>query len=84
MAYSHLFIYQQHIDVWVDMLWTFRQADADWAIAGTFFSPCVMANNIRSYWANGVKYQVPWSDVEKVFNTLYFTYFLYLFLYYLE
>ena len=58
------------------MMWTFRTPDADWAIAGSFFSAAVMSNNIRSYWANGVKYQVPWSDVEKVcYHSLYDVFF---------
>ena len=53
-------------------MWTFRPPDADWAIAGAFFSPQVMDNSIRSYWANGCKYPVAWSDVEKVLIVLCF------------
>ncbi|PWA40744.1 ulp1 protease family, C-terminal catalytic domain-containing protein [Artemisia annua] len=56
----------EHIDVWVDLMWTFRPPDADWAMAGAFFCPCVMDNMLRPYWANGRRYPVPWKDVEKV------------------
>ncbi|PWA53599.1 ulp1 protease family, C-terminal catalytic domain-containing protein [Artemisia annua] len=56
----------EHIDVWVDLMWTFRPPDADWAMAGAFFCPCVMDNMLRPYWANGRKYPLPWTDVEKV------------------
>ena len=47
-------------------MWALRPSDADWAMAGPFLSACVMSGNIRSYWANGRKYPVPWYDVEKV------------------
>ena len=47
-------------------MWAVRPSDADWAMAGGFFSASVMDGNIRSFWANGVKYPVPWCDVEKV------------------
>ncbi|PWA66518.1 ulp1 protease family, C-terminal catalytic domain-containing protein [Artemisia annua] len=56
----------EHLDVWVDLMWTFRPPDADWAMAGAFFCPCVMGNMLRPYWANGRKYPLPWKDVEKV------------------
>ncbi|PWA48348.1 hypothetical protein CTI12_AA491310 [Artemisia annua] len=57
-----------HLDVWVDLMWTFRPSDDDWAMDGTFFSAQIMSNKymLRPYWANGVKYPVHWADVEKV------------------
>lgn len=48
-------------------MWAFRPSDADWAMAGTFFSAQVMNKMVRPYWANGVKYPIRWHDVEKVF-----------------
>jgi hypothetical protein len=66
---------KQHIDVWVDLMWAVRPSDADWAMAGGFFSASVMDGNIRSFWANGVKYPVPWCDVEKV-GILYYDIFI--------
>lgn len=48
-------------------MWALRPADADWAMTGVFFGASVMNGNLRSYWANGTKYPVPWSAVEKVF-----------------
>ena len=57
-------------------MWALRPSDADWAMAGGFFSACVMNGNIRGYWANGVKYPVSWCDVEKV-RILYHSKFIF-------
>lgn len=58
---------KQHLDLWVDLMWHFRPSDADWAMVGPFFTPQIVNDVMRTYWANGVKYPVPWADVEKVF-----------------
>ncbi|PWA83029.1 phospholipase-like protein [Artemisia annua] len=65
-AWSAGWLRDEHLDVWVDLMWVHRPSDADWAMAGGFFSACVMDGNLRGYWANGVKYPVSWCDVEKV------------------
>ena len=50
-------------------MWTFRQQDSDWAMAGAFFCPAVMGNMLRPYWGDGTKYPLPWTEVEKVIIT---------------
>lgn len=52
----------QHIDLWVDLMWTFLTPDADWAMAGAFFCPAVMDDNIRPFWSNGLKYPVAFNE----------------------
>ena len=50
-------------------MWTFRQQDSDWAMAGALLCPAVMGNMLRPYWADDTKYPMPWTDVEKVIIT---------------
>ncbi|PWA65662.1 hypothetical protein CTI12_AA332440 [Artemisia annua] len=58
-----------HIDLWVLYLWHYRPADADWVLAGPFFSSMLLHNRLPCYFANGVTYGTPWfaESVEKVY-----------------
>lgn len=49
-------------------LWHFRPHDADWVMAGPYFSPQIVKRDLPFYYANGIAYGVPWYDenVEKV------------------
>ncbi|GKD04325.1 hypothetical protein Tco_1179299 [Tanacetum coccineum] len=55
-----------HIDLWVDLMWCFRQPDADWAMVSPHFLPCTLGGNMIDCYSNGVRYPVAWRDVEKV------------------
>ncbi|PWA39760.1 phospholipase-like protein [Artemisia annua] len=56
-----------HLDLWVDLLWRFRPNEADWAVVSPHFSQALLAGVFPTYYSNGVRYPVPWKDVERVF-----------------
>ncbi|GJR24951.1 phospholipase-like protein [Tanacetum coccineum] len=56
-----------HLDLWVDLMWYFREPDADWAMVNLHFLPCILGGSIPDYYSNGVTYPVSWRDVEKVY-----------------
>ncbi|GJT43030.1 phospholipase-like protein [Tanacetum coccineum] len=56
-----------HLDVWVDLMWSFREPDADRAMVSPFFLPCILGGSMHDYFSNGVMYPVPWRNVEKVY-----------------
>ncbi|GKA19847.1 phospholipase-like protein, partial [Tanacetum coccineum] len=56
-----------HLDLWVDLMWSFREPDADWAMVSPFFLPCILGGSMHDYFSNGVMYPVPWRNVEKVY-----------------
>ncbi|GJU98962.1 phospholipase-like protein [Tanacetum coccineum] len=60
-------VFAQHIDLWVDLMWCFRQPDADWAMVSPHFLPCTLGGNMIDCFSNGVRYPVAWRDVEKVY-----------------
>ncbi|PWA80523.1 hypothetical protein CTI12_AA196960 [Artemisia annua] len=60
----------QHLDIWVDLMWRFRPPKADWAMASPFFSSQLLDGSVRTFYGNGKRYPVPWSNVEKVYFTL--------------
>ncbi|GKC66021.1 hypothetical protein Tco_1098619 [Tanacetum coccineum] len=50
----------KHLDIWCDLMWYFRQPDADWAIADPYFCPLVMEFKDVPFWpAIRVKYLIP-------------------------
>ncbi|GJS58842.1 transposase, MuDR, MULE transposase domain protein [Tanacetum coccineum] len=57
----------QHIDLWVDLMWCFRQPDVDWAMVSPHFLPCTLGGNMIDCYSNGVRYPVVWRDVKKVY-----------------
>ncbi|GJS53730.1 phospholipase-like protein, partial [Tanacetum coccineum] len=60
----------RHLDVWFDLMWSFRPTDADWAIASSYFCGFVMRGDIPGWVCNGVRYPVMWADVEQVFFSI--------------
>ncbi|GKD25542.1 phospholipase-like protein [Tanacetum coccineum] len=56
-----------HLDLWVDLMWYFRDPDADWAMVSPHFLPSIPGGSMRDYFFNGVRYPVAWRDVEKVY-----------------
>ncbi|PWA88552.1 phospholipase-like protein [Artemisia annua] len=58
---------EQHLNLWVDLMWHLRPADADWAVISSFFCPCVLGGNFVRYWAGGSRYPVPLKSVNNVY-----------------
>ncbi|GKC17545.1 hypothetical protein Tco_1014327 [Tanacetum coccineum] len=56
-----------HIDLWVDLMWCFRQPDVDGAMVSSHFLPCTLGGNMIDCYSNGVRYPVAWRDAEKVY-----------------
>ncbi|GKC38670.1 F-box domain containing protein [Tanacetum coccineum] len=54
-----------HIDLWVDLMWCFRQPDADWAMVSPHFLPCTLGGNMIDCYSNDVRHPVTSRDVEK-------------------
>ncbi|GJW85588.1 reverse transcriptase domain-containing protein [Tanacetum coccineum] len=44
-----------------------KELDADWAMVSLHFLPCILGGSTPDYFSNGVRYPVPWRDVEKVY-----------------
>ncbi|GJY55450.1 phospholipase-like protein [Tanacetum coccineum] len=59
-----------HLDVWIDLLWRFRPAKVDWAIVGPHFCPSILFGQMPLFYASNKRYLIPWSDVEKVYIPL--------------
>ncbi|GJX18050.1 phospholipase-like protein [Tanacetum coccineum] len=59
-----------HMNVWIDLLWRFRPANADWSIVGPHFCPSILSGQMPLFYASNKRYPVPWSDVEKVYIPL--------------
>ncbi|GJU77374.1 ulp1 protease family, C-terminal catalytic domain-containing protein [Tanacetum coccineum] len=57
----------KHLDIWSDLMWKFRRPNDDWAIADPYFCALVMQGEVPFWPANGVKYPVPWTEVDRVF-----------------
>ncbi|GJY42193.1 phospholipase-like protein [Tanacetum coccineum] len=56
-----------HLDLWIDLMWYFREPDADWAMVSPHFLTCTLGGSMIDYYSNGVRYPVAWQDVEKVY-----------------
>ncbi|GJU72395.1 transposase, MuDR, MULE transposase domain protein [Tanacetum coccineum] len=56
-----------HLDLWIDLMWYFREPDADWVMVSPHFSICTLGGSMIDYYSNGVRYPVAWQDVEKVY-----------------
>nr|GEU39404.1 ulp1 protease family, C-terminal catalytic domain-containing protein [Tanacetum cinerariifolium] len=56
-----------HLDVWIDYLWQFREPNADWAMASPYLCDMLSRFQYLLYYADGVKYGVPWfaNNVQK-------------------
>ncbi|GJZ13828.1 phospholipase-like protein [Tanacetum coccineum] len=59
-----------HLNVWIDLLWRFSPANADWSIVGPNFCPSILCGQMPLFYASNKRYPVPWSDVEKVYIPL--------------
>ncbi|GJX77168.1 ulp1 protease family, C-terminal catalytic domain-containing protein [Tanacetum coccineum] len=58
-----------HLDIWIEYLWQFRQADDEWAMASPYLSDMLLRLEFPDYCADGVKYSVSWlsNSVERVY-----------------
>ncbi|GKB78804.1 ulp1 protease family, C-terminal catalytic domain-containing protein [Tanacetum coccineum] len=58
-----------HLKLWIDYLWQFKEPNDDWAMASPYLSDMLSWYEYPLYYANGVKYGLPWfaSNVEKVY-----------------
>ncbi|GKB66650.1 hypothetical protein Tco_0928062 [Tanacetum coccineum] len=56
----------QHLDVWIDLMWSLRPPEADWAIVSPHFSTCILNGMMQDYFSNGHMYPLPWIAVEKI------------------
>ncbi|GJZ46209.1 phospholipase-like protein [Tanacetum coccineum] len=57
----------QHLDLWIDLMWSLRPPEADWAIIRPHFSACILNRMMSDYFLNGHMYPLPWIAVEKVY-----------------
>ncbi|GJS65330.1 hypothetical protein Tco_0679894, partial [Tanacetum coccineum] len=55
----------RHLDVWFNLMWSFRPTNADLAIASSYFCRFVMREDIPGWVCNGVRYPIMWADVEQ-------------------
>nr|GEX12187.1 hypothetical protein [Tanacetum cinerariifolium] len=55
----------EHLDLWVDLMWVFISSNADWAMAGLFFYFCLSIRQPSKSFGNRKWYPVAWSNVEK-------------------
>ncbi|GJX54965.1 transposase, MuDR, MULE transposase domain protein, partial [Tanacetum coccineum] len=58
-------VFVEHLDLWVDLMWYFRDPDAEWAMVSPHFLPRILGGSMIDYFSNGVRYPVAWRDVEK-------------------
>ncbi|GJX15162.1 phospholipase-like protein [Tanacetum coccineum] len=56
-----------HLDLWIDLMWSLRPPEADWAIVSPYFSTCILSRIISEYFSNDHMYPLPWQAVEKVY-----------------
>ncbi|GJU79461.1 ulp1 protease family, C-terminal catalytic domain-containing protein [Tanacetum coccineum] len=58
-----------HLDIWIEYLWQFRDPNDDWAMASPYLSDMLLRFEYPLYYADGVKYGVLWfaNNVEKVY-----------------
>nr|GEV60179.1 hypothetical protein [Tanacetum cinerariifolium] len=54
-----------HLDVWIDLMWSLRPPEVDWAIISPHFSTCILNGMMQDYFSNGHTYPLPWIAVEK-------------------
>nr|GEY69641.1 hypothetical protein [Tanacetum cinerariifolium] len=59
----------KHLDIRCDLMWKFRQPGADWAIVSLYLCACVMRADVPFWLANGIKYHVPWIEVDRLPST---------------
>ncbi|GJT51441.1 phospholipase-like protein, partial [Tanacetum coccineum] len=57
----------EHLDLWIDLMWSLRPPEADWAIVSPHFSTCILNGMMQDYFSNGHMYPLPWIAVEKVY-----------------
>ncbi|GJW89962.1 phospholipase-like protein [Tanacetum coccineum] len=58
-----------HLDLWIDLMWSFRPPEVDWAIISPHFSTCMLSKIMPDYFSNGHMYPLPWQAVEKALPT---------------
>nr|GEU89157.1 phospholipase-like protein [Tanacetum cinerariifolium] len=57
----------EHLDLWIDLMWSLRPPEADWAIVSPHFATCILSKMMLVYFSNGYMYHLPWKAVEKVY-----------------
>nr|GEV37558.1 hypothetical protein [Tanacetum cinerariifolium] len=45
----------QHLDLWVDLMWNFRDPNADWAMVSLHFLPCILCGSMPDHFFIGVR-----------------------------
>ncbi|GJS45360.1 phospholipase-like protein [Tanacetum coccineum] len=56
-----------HLDLWIDLMWYFKEPNADWAMVSPHFLTCTLGGSMIDYYSNGVRYPVAWRDLKKVY-----------------
>ena len=62
----YILYFLQHLDLWFDLMWCFRPADADWTLTGTQFLRNILDGKMFPHFSDGTYYPVAWRNVEKV------------------
>nr|GEW13853.1 phospholipase-like protein [Tanacetum cinerariifolium] len=57
----------QHLDLSIDLMWSLRPPEVDWAIVSPHFLTCILSGMMADYFSNGHMYPLPWIAVEKVY-----------------
>nr|GEU72245.1 phospholipase-like protein [Tanacetum cinerariifolium] len=56
-----------HLDLWIDLMWSLRLPEADWAIVSPHFSTCILNEMMPDYFSNRHMYPLHWIAIEKVY-----------------
>ncbi|GJV34956.1 ulp1 protease family, C-terminal catalytic domain-containing protein [Tanacetum coccineum] len=58
-----------HLDIWIEYLWQFRDPNADWAMESPYLCYMLSRFEYPLYYGDGVTYGVPWftDNVQKVY-----------------
>ncbi|GJT51680.1 hypothetical protein Tco_0977837 [Tanacetum coccineum] len=60
-----------HLDLWIDLMWYFREPDTNYAMVSPHFLTCTLGGSMIDYYSNGVRYLVAWRDVEKTSSEVF-------------
>ncbi|GJW16908.1 phospholipase-like protein [Tanacetum coccineum] len=55
-----------HLILWIDLMWSLRPLEAEWAIISPYFSTSILSGSMPDYFSNGHMYPLPWIAVEKL------------------
>ncbi|GJU80849.1 hypothetical protein Tco_1283214 [Tanacetum coccineum] len=57
---------EEHIDLWVDYMWHVKLDTANGAMVSSYFVQLLLQNGMPLFYADGKRYDSPWSDVDQV------------------